>query len=68
MFQQVTSCPRCEGRGTTFTPCDTCGGDGRVRETKRISIRIPPGARLPCLPARQPACQPACLPACPSAG
>jgi molecular chaperone DnaJ len=56
MFQQVTVCPRCEGRGTTFTPCETCGGDGRVRETKRISIRIPPGARLPASPpARQPA-------------
>lgn len=42
-FQQVTSCPRCDGRGQMFTACDTCGGDGRVRSFKKISLRVPPG-------------------------
>lgn len=42
-FQQVTVCPRCEGAGQTFTPCDKCGGDGRVQETKRIALKVPPG-------------------------
>jgi len=31
------------GSGQTFTPCGTCGGDGRVRRSKRISLRVPPG-------------------------
>eukprot|EP00967_Tisochrysis_lutea_P054323 scaffold67896_cov20-Tisochrysis_lutea.AAC.1 len=39
MFQQVATCPRCEGTGQIFTPCETCGGDGRVRESKRISLK-----------------------------
>lgn len=39
-FQQVSVCTRCEGRGQVFTPCETCGGDGRVRESKRISLKV----------------------------
>ena len=31
------------GSGQTFTPCETCGGDGRVRRSKRISLRVPAG-------------------------
>ncbi|GFH31043.1 uncharacterized protein HaLaN_29999, partial [Haematococcus lacustris] len=42
-FQQVSTCPRCEGSGQVFVPCDKCGGDGRIRETKRISLKVPPG-------------------------
>jgi len=42
-FQQVSTCPRCEGMGQIFIPCEKCSGDGRVRETKRISLKVPPG-------------------------
>lgn len=43
IFQQVSTCPACNGVGETSTPCSTCNGDGRVRGTKRISLRVPPG-------------------------
>lgn len=37
---QVATCPRCEGTGQIFDPCNTCAGDGRVRESKRISLKV----------------------------
>ncbi len=43
IFQQVSTCPACGGAGETSTPCGTCKGDGRVRGSKRISLRVPPG-------------------------
>jgi len=42
-FQQVATCPSCGGQGQTFTPCASCAGDGRVRRTKLINLRVPPG-------------------------
>ncbi|KAG1673275.1 hypothetical protein FOA52_002555 [Chlamydomonas sp. UWO 241] len=42
-FQQVSTCPRCEGMGQVFVPCEKCGGDGRVRESKRIQLKVPAG-------------------------
>ncbi|GAX84813.1 hypothetical protein CEUSTIGMA_g12234.t1 [Chlamydomonas eustigma] len=42
-FQQVSTCPRCEGAGQVFVPCEKCGGDGRIRESKRISLKVPAG-------------------------
>ena len=42
-FQQVLTCPACEGAGETSAPCPACAGDGRVRRSKRISLRVPPG-------------------------
>ena len=42
-FQQVSSCPRCEGVGQVYVPCEKCGGDGRIRENKRISLKVPSG-------------------------
>lgn len=42
-FQQISTCPECEGSGERATPCNTCGGDGRVRRTKKISLNVPPG-------------------------
>lgn len=39
-FQQVSLCPRCEGSGQISQPCTKCQGDGRVRETKRISLKV----------------------------
>lgn len=29
--------------GKSFTACDTCRGDGRVRKTKRIKLTVPAG-------------------------
>ena len=53
---QVSTCPECEGVGETSTPCGTCGGDGRVRKSKRISLTVPAGG--PSLPALVPLGQP----------
>ncbi len=37
-------CPRCYGRGTIVSvPCSTCNGRGQVQQTRRISVKIPPG-------------------------
>ncbi|KAL2537005.1 DNAJ heat shock family protein [Forsythia ovata] len=43
VFQQVMSCSSCDGTGEIATPCNTCSGDGRVRKSKRISLRVPAG-------------------------
>ena len=45
-FQQVSGCPRCEGGGQIFIPCDKCSGDGRIRDSKRISLKVPAGGLL----------------------
>ena len=43
-FVSLHVCPRCEGEGKVVTdPCRSCGGEGRVREEKRIKVRIPAG-------------------------
>ncbi len=43
---QVTTCPRCNGRGETIqTPCTTCKGNGRVRRRAALSVQIPAGVR-----------------------
>jgi molecular chaperone DnaJ len=37
-------CPTCHGAGTRFEkPCTKCHGEGRVQETTKIHVRIPPG-------------------------
>lgn len=46
--QMVTSgpCTRCSGMGQVImTPCDTCRGDGRVREQRTHSVDVPAGIR-----------------------
>lgn len=43
VFQQVMTCSSCGGTGELSTPCNTCSGDGRVRRTKRISLKVPAG-------------------------
>jgi molecular chaperone DnaJ len=41
-FQQT--CPRCRGSGKVVrNPCDTCLGQGRVRRTKKLAVKIPAG-------------------------
>ena len=39
----MTDCQECNGSGQKSTPCGTCGGDGRVRKSKKINLRVPPG-------------------------
>ena len=44
--QVVTSraCPTCAGVGEVIpNPCHSCGGDGRVRSRREISVKIPAG-------------------------
>jgi molecular chaperone DnaJ len=36
-------CTRCGGTGKVRTMCRTCNGDGRVRRTETIEVRIPAG-------------------------
>jgi molecular chaperone DnaJ len=36
-------CTRCGGTGKLRTLCKTCSGEGRVRRTETIDVRIPPG-------------------------
>jgi molecular chaperone DnaJ len=43
-FQLQQTCPRCRGAGTIVrNPCDTCLGQGRVRKTKTLQVKVPPG-------------------------
>ncbi len=44
-FLNVTQvCRRCGGSGqVTDTPCQKCLGEGRVRKSERISVKVPPG-------------------------
>ena len=41
---QPQTCPRCHGAGKIIpNPCATCGGSGRVKHQKTLSVRIPAG-------------------------
>ena len=43
-FSVQQTCPACHGKGKIITdPCDTCNGQGRVRENKKLSVKIPAG-------------------------
>lgn len=43
-FQLQQTCPRCRGAGTIVrNPCDKCLGQGRVRKTKKLHVKVPPG-------------------------
>ena len=43
-FQLQQTCPKCRGAGTIIrNPCDSCFGQGRVRRTRKLSVKIPPG-------------------------
>jgi molecular chaperone DnaJ len=43
-FAVEQTCPHCKGQGTTIEdPCDDCHGEGRVRETKTLAVKIPAG-------------------------
>ncbi len=37
-------CPRCSGLGSVIvTPCGECGGDGRVRARRTLTVKVPAG-------------------------
>ena len=43
-FQVQQTCPTCRGRGNTISdPCTNCHGQGRIEETKTLSVKVPPG-------------------------
>jgi molecular chaperone DnaJ len=44
IFSMQQGCPHCGGRGQTISnPCGDCHGQGRIEETKTLSIKIPAG-------------------------
>jgi len=43
-FSFTRTCTQCHGRGTIIRhPCRECRGTGRVRRTRKIRVKIPPG-------------------------
>lgn len=43
-FSVQQTCPQCRGNGKIIKdPCGTCHGHGRVRDSKTISVKVPPG-------------------------
>ena len=43
-FAVARTCPQCSGTGSQIkSPCESCSGAGRVRETKTISVKVPAG-------------------------
>jgi molecular chaperone DnaJ len=40
----ISACPRCNGEGRIIaTPCHACGGDGRLRQERRLEVKVPAG-------------------------
>lgn len=43
-FSVQQTCPNCRGKGTTISdPCSSCYGQGRIEETKTLSVKVPKG-------------------------
>jgi len=43
-FSQVKICPTCVGAGKKPEKvCPQCGGDGRIKDSKTLKVKIPPG-------------------------
>jgi molecular chaperone DnaJ len=43
-FSIAQTCPRCHGAGKIIpNPCATCGGSGRIKQQKTLSVKIPAG-------------------------
>ncbi len=44
IFSMQQTCPTCHGNGKTIKdPCNNCGGQGKVKKHKTLSVKIPPG-------------------------
>jgi molecular chaperone DnaJ len=38
------TCPQCHGSGAMIeNPCHSCSGEGRVQETNKVKVKMPPG-------------------------
>ncbi|MFP3868489.1 MAG: molecular chaperone DnaJ [Desulfobacteraceae bacterium] len=43
-FRVNTTCPHCRGTGSVITdPCAKCHGQGRIKQKKKVHLKIPPG-------------------------
>ena len=43
-IQTETTCPHCNGKGKTIkNKCTTCHGEGRIRTTSKLKVKIPSG-------------------------
>ena len=43
-FSVAQTCPTCRGQGKVIQdPCGNCGGEGRIKKQKTLSVKIPPG-------------------------
>lgn len=43
-FSVRQTCPKCHGSGSIFEkPCTSCSGEGRVKTTTSLKVRVPPG-------------------------
>ncbi|MBA8795840.1 molecular chaperone DnaJ [Friedmanniella endophytica] len=43
-IRTTQACPTCQGYGTVIpSPCPECSGDGRVRSSRTLSVKVPPG-------------------------
>jgi molecular chaperone DnaJ len=43
-FSIQQTCPRCHGTGKMIaSPCKDCNGNGRIKQHKTLSVKIPPG-------------------------
>jgi molecular chaperone DnaJ len=46
-FSIQQTCPRCRGSGRVIThPCRECGGQGRRRQEKTLSVKVPAGVDI----------------------
>lgn len=45
MFQQITVCPACHGKGNIIEkPCEQCHGSGQIEKAESLKVTIPRGA------------------------
>jgi molecular chaperone DnaJ len=42
-FVQIVPCDKCGGSGKIVDPCPACKGSGSVRNTRKVTVDIPPG-------------------------
>lgn len=49
-FQMASTCPTCQGTGSTVprsSQCGDCSGVGKVKTRKSVQVEIPPGLDIP---------------------